>query len=34
MFRCRAYRRAYNEGTSTPSSHLQAPTDVAVLIVL
>jgi transposase-like protein len=34
MFRCRACRRTCNERTGTPFNHLQAPTDVAVLVVL
>jgi len=34
MFHCRACRRTCNERTNTPFNHLQAPTDVAVLIVL
>ncbi len=33
MFRCRACRRTCNERTDTPFNHLQAPTDVAVLVV-
>jgi len=32
MFRCRACRRTCNERTGTPCTHLQAPTDVAVLV--
>jgi len=34
MFRCPACRRTCNERTNTPFDHLQAPTDVAVLVVL
>jgi len=34
MFRCRACRRTYNERTGTPFNHLQAPTYVAVPVVL
>jgi len=34
MFRCRACRRTCNERTGTPYNHRQAPTDVAVLVVL
>jgi len=34
MFRCRACRRTYNERTGTPCTHLQAPTDIAVLVGL
>ncbi len=34
MFRCRACRRTCNERTNTPFTHLQVPTDVAVLVVL
>jgi len=34
MFRCRACRRTCNERTGAPFNHLQAPTDIAVLVVL
>jgi len=34
MVRCRACRRTCNEHTNTPFTHLQVPTDVAVLVVL
>jgi len=32
MFQCRACRRTCNERTGTPYNHLQAPTDIAVLV--
>ncbi len=34
LFRCRPYRRTFNERTGTPSNHLQAPTDIALFVVL
>ncbi len=34
MVPCRACRRTCNERTGTPFNHLQAPTDIAVLVVL
>ena len=34
LFRCRPYRRTFNERTGTPFNHLQVPTDIALLVVL
>ncbi len=34
MVHCRACRRTCNECTGTPFTHLQVPTDIAVLVVL
>ena len=34
LFRCRPCRRTFNERTGTPFNHLQAPTDIALLVVL
>jgi len=34
MFRCRACQRTCNKRTGTPFNHLQAPTAIAVLVVL
>jgi hypothetical protein len=33
-FRFRPCRRTFSEHTGTPSSHLQAPTDIALVVVL
>jgi len=33
-FRCRPCRRTFNARTGTPFNHLQAPTDIALLVVL
>jgi len=34
VYRYRPCRRTFNERTGTPFNHLQAPTDIALLIVL
>ncbi len=34
MYRCRPCRRTFNERTGTAFNHLQAPTDIALLVVL
>jgi len=34
LFRRRPCRRTFNERTGTPFNHLQAPTDIALLVVL
>jgi len=34
LFRCRPWRRTFNERTGTPFNHLQVPTDIALLVVL
>ena len=34
LFRCQPCRRTFNERTSTPFNHLQAPTDIVLLVVL
>jgi putative transposase len=34
LFRCQPCRRTVNERTGTPFNHLQAPTDIALLVVL
>ncbi len=34
LVRCRPCRRTFNERTGAPFNHVQAPTDIALLVVL